>query len=226
MQESNTTVSAWLNPFMDTAHTAHLGHGGIKLSPTHGMGDASAAHSQQQYGQANSYAAMTHHAHPYAARDFLLRRDPMSGLTDPNAGSHHSMFVPSSAGLHAAAHHSEAASSHVLFPGLHDGHHSSAAAAHVNGQMRLGLPGSAAGHVRAGRRPPVQPDVHDVPAHRRPLPPPLHGGGAHEHEHGPHGPHEPAHEPAHEHGSARCGGLLPLHAASDKAGALLYVDRF
>ena len=137
-----------LNPFMDTAHTAHLGHTGLKLSPPHhGMGDTGVGHSQQQYGaQANGYAAMSHsHAHhvsSYAARDFLLRRDHMSGLADPQAvsGSHHSMFVPSSAGLHGG-HHSDPASSHVIFPGLHDGHHTSAAA-HVNGQMRLSIPGT------------------------------------------------------------------------------------
>ena len=132
-----------INPFMDTAHTAHLPHGALKLSPPHHMADTSgAAHSQgSQFGsQANGYMSHSAHAHHYAARDFLLRRDHMSLADQPS--SHHSMFVPSTASLHGPHSHSDPASSHVIFPGLHDtAHHTGAA--HVNGtQMRLSIPGA------------------------------------------------------------------------------------
>lgn len=137
-----------LNPFMDTAaaHSAHLSHS-LKLSPTHPMsmpGESGAAHSQAagagQFGagQANGYMSHSH----YAARDFLLRRDPMGGFGS-DAQSAGGMFGVSSSGLH---HHpgTDPVSSHVLFPGLHDGAAMAgphaAAGAHVGahgGQMRL-----------------------------------------------------------------------------------------
>ena len=66
----------------------------------------------------------------------------MASLAAEQAPTHHSMFAPSTASLHMPSHHSgDPASSHVLFPGLHDGHHTGAA--HVNGQMRLSIPGAA-----------------------------------------------------------------------------------
>ena len=119
---------------MDTAHSAHLAHGALKLSPPHGMGDA-AAMAQPGYGatQANGYMSHPHHVSSYAARDFLLRRDPMSLAQE--SGPHHGMFAPTSGSLHTVP-HSDPSSSHVLFPGLHSEH---SGAAHVNSQMRLGL---------------------------------------------------------------------------------------
>ena len=124
---------------METAHTAHLPPGALKLSPPHHMADAGAAHSQsgQFGGQTNGYHS---HVGSYAARDFLLRRDHVSSFADHQTSSHHgmsSMFVPSTSSLHGH-HHSDPTSSHVIYPGLHDTAH----AGHVNGQMRLGIPGA------------------------------------------------------------------------------------
>ena len=123
---------------------AHLAPGSLKLSPTHHMGDAGVAHSQaNQFGSQSNGYGMSHasHAHHYAARDFLLRRDHMTSLADvAQSGSHHGMF-PSSAGLHGG-HPAESASSH-LFPGLDSSHHA-VSGSHMNGQMRaLGLPSAA-----------------------------------------------------------------------------------
>ena len=90
-----------------------------------------------------------HHAvSSYAARDFLFRRDHMGSLADTQAGTH-SMFVPNTGSLHGA-HHTDPSSSHVLFPGLHESaaaHHTGAH--HMNGQMRLAIPGAADMYSRA-----------------------------------------------------------------------------
>ena len=148
-----------LNPFMDSA-AAHM-HQTIKLSPSHatdatsvvgvsvGVGQHQSNH--QTFAQ-NGYAMghpphPHHHHHGYAARDFLLRRDPhMPPLTgglaahDSLSGNpvqpHHAttMFV-------SASHHSNP-DTHVLFPSLD--HHPAAhhPPPHMNGQMRLSLPGT------------------------------------------------------------------------------------
>ena len=140
-----------LNPFMDTAaaHTAHLSHGALKLSPPH-MGDTTgAAHSQtsQYHASQNGYAAMNaHHAASYAARDFLLRSREHMGIAD--AAPQHSMFgVPSTASLHVP-HHSDPSSSQIMLPGLdHSGH---GAGAHMNAQIpRLSISGDMYGRADA-----------------------------------------------------------------------------
>ncbi|XP_074658243.1 zinc finger protein ZIC 1-like [Tubulanus polymorphus] len=141
-----------LNPFMETAHTAHLPPGALKLSPPHHMGDATgvSSHAAQvnQFGtQANGYMTHSHHPHvgSYAARDFLLRREHFGHDSVTNSASHHhGMFVPSTASLHGH-HPSDPTSNHVLFPGIHEaataGHH--AGPHHVNTQsVRLSLPGA------------------------------------------------------------------------------------
>ena len=127
-----------LNPFMDTS--AHLASNALKLSPTH-MTDSAAgqfAASQSSYGM----------SHPHYARDFFFRssRDHMPLSDSQTAASHHNMF-PSSTNLHGSAasmHPSDPAaygSSHVFIPGLHESTHAAAAgAAHMNSQMRLGIP--------------------------------------------------------------------------------------
>ncbi len=142
-----------LNPFMDTAaHTAHLSHGALKLSPPH-MGDTTgAAHSQtsQYHVSQNGYAAMNHAA-SYAARDFLLRSREHMGIAD--AAPNHSMFgVPSTASLHVP-HHSDPSSSHVMLPGLAD-HAGHGAGAHMNAAAaaqipRLSIPGDMYGRPDA-----------------------------------------------------------------------------
>ena len=148
-----------LNSFMDSATAAHM-HGAIKLSPSHAS-DASSVvghnhPNHQSFAAAQNGYPMSHpthhHHHGYAARDFLLRRDPhmptlTSGLAthDPLAGNpvqpHHatSMFVSASQALHGAHHGS--ADTHVIFPGLDHpaAHHPPP---HMNGQMRLSLPGT------------------------------------------------------------------------------------
>jgi hypothetical protein len=96
------------------------------------MADSTMSQSGQYGGQTNGY----HHMGSYAARDFLLRRDPMSSLSDQTSHAH-SMFAPSS-------HHTDPASGHSLFPGLHAetaavAHHPG----HINGQMRLSALGAA-----------------------------------------------------------------------------------
>ena len=147
-----------LNPFMDSA-TAHM-HQTIKLSPSHatdatsvvgvGVGVGQHQPNHQTFAQ-NGYGMghpphPHHHHHGYAARDFLLRRDPhmptlTGGLThDALSGNsvqpHHptTMFVSTS-------HHSNP-DTHVLFPSLD--HHPAAhhPPPHMNGQMRLSLPGT------------------------------------------------------------------------------------
>ena len=146
-----TTEPMMLNPFMDTAaaHTAHLSHGALKLSPPH-MGDTTgAAHSQtsQYHASQNGYAAMNaHHAASYAARDFLFRSREHMGIAD--AAPNHSMFgVPSTASLHVP-HHSDPSSSQIMLPGLdHTGH---GAGAHMNAQIpRLSIPGDMYGRADA-----------------------------------------------------------------------------
>ncbi|XP_013419074.1 zinc finger protein ZIC 4 [Lingula anatina] len=157
------TQADMLNPFMESAHTAahHLPPGALKLSPPHPMSEHAAAggqgnpHSHQFGAQSNGYGVPhSHAAHQlgsYAARDFLLRREHMPTLShDPNPAGHPSMFAPSTGGLHAP-HHSEPASSHVLFPGLHD-------SGSVNGQVRLSIPGADMGYPRMdqfGQMPPM-----------------------------------------------------------------------
>ena len=135
-----TTVDM-INPFMESAH---LPPGALKLSPPHPMSDAGASHTQgnHQFGaQTNGYGMPHSHVGGYsAARDFLLRRDHM-GLTGHEAPTSHGMYVPSTASHLHAAHHPDPVSSHVIFPGLHEAaaHHNQA---HVNGQMRLSIPGA------------------------------------------------------------------------------------
>lgn len=144
---SAATQLTMLNPFMDTAaaHSAHLSHGALKLSPPH-MGDTTgAAHSQtsQYHTSQNSYAAMSAH-HAYAARDLLLRGREHMGIAD--AAPNHSVFgVPSTASLHVP-HHSDPSSSQIMLPGFdHTGH---GAGAHMNPQIpRLSIPGDMYGRA-------------------------------------------------------------------------------
>ncbi len=128
-----------LNPFMDTAaHTAHLPHGALKLSPPH-MGDTTgAAHGQaSQYHASQNGYMNAHHVSSYAARDFLLRSREHMGIGD--ATQNHSMFgVPSTASLHLPQ-HNDPSSSQIMLPGLEHTHHQS----HVNAQIpRLSIPGA------------------------------------------------------------------------------------
>jgi hypothetical protein len=148
-----------LNPFMDSATAAHM-HQTIKLSPSHAT-DANSVvgHNQTnhqtfaQNGYGMPHPPHHHHHHGYAARDFLLRRDPhmptlTGGLTTHDALSgnavqpHHAttMFVSASQALHGA--HHTGADTHVLFPSLD--HHPAAhhPPPHMNGQMRISLPGT------------------------------------------------------------------------------------
>ncbi|XP_054168381.1 zinc finger protein ZIC 4-like [Oppia nitens] len=158
-----------LNPFMDSATAAHM-HQTIKLSPSHptdassvvGVGVGVGAVGQHQpnhqtFGTQNGYGMHHpphhHHHHGYATRDFLLRRDPhmptLAGslathdaLSANTVQPHHatSMFVSASQALHGP-HHTNA-DTHVLFPSLD--HHPAAhhPPPHMNGQMRLTLPGT------------------------------------------------------------------------------------
>ncbi|XP_022246154.1 zinc finger protein ZIC 1-like [Limulus polyphemus] len=145
-------ASEMLSQFMDTAHM-----GAIKLSPPHAMpGDLSTQGNHQFAAQTNGYGVPPSHAHhhhghvsSYAAREFFLRRDHMPTLAgslashdalNGNGPAHHGMFVPSSAALHAAHHTGDPTSSHVLFPGFD--HPSAHHTGHMNGQMRLSLPGA------------------------------------------------------------------------------------
>ena len=139
-----------LNPFMDTAaaHTAHLSHGALKLSPPH-MGDTTgAAHSQtsQYHASQNGYAAMNaHHAASYA-RDFLLRSREHMGIAD--AAPNHMFGVPSTASLHVPHHSDPSSSQQIMLPGLdHSGH---GAGTHMNAQIpRLSIPGDMYGRADA-----------------------------------------------------------------------------
>ncbi|XP_077988014.1 zinc finger protein ZIC 4-like [Glandiceps talaboti] len=155
---TNEPSGMGLNPYgMEAAHM-----GALKLSPPHHMDTSSASttfnpqtngyvphsHSHHSHGHVTSYTAQA----LSASRDFLLRREHLTGPTVPlgtslashesltaNTGSHHSMFVPSTTyGPHG--HSDVGTSSHVIFPGLHDqpAHHS--APHHVNTQMRLAIP--------------------------------------------------------------------------------------
>ncbi|KAK2154298.1 hypothetical protein LSH36_271g01042, partial [Paralvinella palmiformis] len=128
-----TTIQKMLNPFMDTG--AHLPHGALKLSPPHPMADAAVSQSNQFSGQSNGY----HHVGSYAARDFLLRRDPMSSLGEQSTHAH-GMFAPTSAGLHG--HYPDQTTGHSLFSGFDatSAHHPGS---HFNGQMRLSALGAA-----------------------------------------------------------------------------------
>lgn len=137
----DTTIpysSSMINPFMDTAHTPHLPHGALKLSPPHHMSDGGGVHNQaNQFSAQNGYG-VSHTPTHYAARDFIFRREHM-GVTGHDTNAAHNMFIPSSAGFHPP-HHPENSTSHVLFPtGLHDptAHHPSGH--HIN--SRLGFPG-------------------------------------------------------------------------------------
>ncbi|CAG2105404.1 unnamed protein product [Medioppia subpectinata] len=152
-----------LNPFMDSATAAHM-HQTIKLSPSHATDATSVVGVGQHQPNHQTFAAQNgygmphpphhHHHHGYAARDFLLRRDPhmptlTTGLSPHDALSgntvqphpHHAttMFVSASQALHGP-HHTNA-DTHVLFPSLD--HHPAAhhPSPHMNGQMRLALPG-------------------------------------------------------------------------------------
>lgn len=132
-----------INPFMDTAHTPHLPPGALKLSPPHPMGDGGGMHGQPNHQfttQTNGFGVPHTHPHAvhggYATRELFLphtRREMGLGGPDTNATPHHSMFVPSSAGLHAA-HHPDPTPSHVLFPGLHEAAH------HNPGHMNMNSP--------------------------------------------------------------------------------------
>ncbi|KAK6196071.1 zinc finger protein ZIC 4 [Patella vulgata] len=129
-----------INPFMDTAHTPHLPPGALKLSPPHHMGDGTGGvHGQanQFVSQSNGYGMPHSHSHQissYAARDFLLRREHM-GFTghEANPAPHPGMFAPTTAGYHTG-HHPDPATSHMLFPGLHDASHHPTGH-HVQSQM-------------------------------------------------------------------------------------------
>ncbi|XP_028941064.1 zinc finger protein ZIC 4-like, partial [Antrostomus carolinensis] len=105
------------------------------------------------FGPAQSPAAPYPVSHPAqalaAGRDFFIRRDLpaplMPGLTEqhPAASSHHGMFVSTTGsypGHHGHHHHSEAGNP-SLFTGLHEQPPHAAPGGHLNGQIRLGLPG-------------------------------------------------------------------------------------
>uniref|UniRef100_A0A8C5INZ9 Zic family member 4 n=1 Tax=Junco hyemalis TaxID=40217 RepID=A0A8C5INZ9_JUNHY len=106
------------------------------------------------FGPAQSPAAPYPVSHPVqalaAGRDFFLRRDLpaplMPGLTEqhPAASSHHGLFVSTTGsypGHHGHQHHHSEAGNPSLFTGLHEQPPHAAPGGHLNGQLRLGLPG-------------------------------------------------------------------------------------
>ncbi|XP_038671716.1 zinc finger protein ZIC 4-like isoform X1 [Scyliorhinus canicula] len=127
-------------------HHHHMaGHTEAVSNPTAAFGPAQAA-AAVSYSVSHSHASYTAQAIS-AGRDFLIRRDltssVMPGLTDqyPGTSSHHGMFV-STTGSYPGHHGHPEAGGHSLFPGLHDqASHAAPAGHHLNGQLRLGLPG-------------------------------------------------------------------------------------
>ncbi|XP_072180378.1 zinc finger protein ZIC 4-like [Diadema setosum] len=155
----STGMALNMNPYgMDSSHMA----GTLKLSPPHHMTPEHQSTGQPNFGSQthNGYVPHSHAAHhpshhgmssypapqPFTTpRDYLIRRDPLSGSTMPpfnglsshdpmptNTGAHHSMF-PTTSSLHHG-HHADTGSAHVIFPSLHE-----QTAGSMNGQMRLGL---------------------------------------------------------------------------------------
>lgn len=153
-----------MNPY--GMESAHMPSHPLKLSPPHHMTSDPSVTAQTNFSPQppNGYVPHTHTTHhtghhgmssypgpqPFASsRDFLLRRDPLSGSTmpplsglsshesmpGPNPSSHHAMFS-SSTSLHHAP-HVDSSPAHVIFPGLHD----QPSSGPVNSQMRFGLTG-------------------------------------------------------------------------------------
>ncbi|XP_032049593.1 zinc finger protein ZIC 4 isoform X1 [Aythya fuligula] len=124
--------------------------------PHHPAGQAQVVSSQTgAFGPAQSPAVpypISHTAQRLAAgRDFFICRDLpaplMPGLTEqhPAASSHHGLFVSTTGSYpghhgHHQHHHSEAGNP-SLFTGLHEQPPHAAPGGHLNGQIRLGLPG-------------------------------------------------------------------------------------
>ncbi|XP_038002300.1 zinc finger protein ZIC 4 isoform X5 [Motacilla alba alba] len=121
----------------------------------HQAGQAEVVSSQTAaFGPAQSPAAPYPVSHPAqalaAGRDFFIRRDLpaplMPGLTEqhPAASSHHGLFVSTTGsypGHHGHQHHHSEAGNPSLFTGLHEQPPHAAPGGHLNGQLRLGLPG-------------------------------------------------------------------------------------
>ncbi|XP_071950203.1 zinc finger protein ZIC 4-like [Antedon mediterranea] len=155
--------SITLNPY--SMEGSHLG--ALKLSPTHMTEHTNVSQPNYSSQQVNGYVSHPHpHPHhgvsgyapqPFATgRDFLLRRDPLSGpmsrggLPTHDGMTTNSAMFPTSTSYHGP--HTDAGSTaHVIFPGLHEqaptGHH-------MNGQMRLGIPGDI--HPRHDQYNPMQ----------------------------------------------------------------------
>ncbi|NP_001158430.1 Zic family member 1 (odd-paired homolog, Drosophila) [Saccoglossus kowalevskii] len=161
---SDSAAGMGLNPYgMEATHM-----GALKLSPPHPMTETSCAPTSN-YSQTNGYVPHSHGHHAHhghvtsytaqalsASRDFLLRREHLTGSAVPlgtslasheslaaNTAPHHSMFVPTTSNLHVPHGHADGtSSSHVLFPGLHDqsNAHHGASHHHMNSQMRLTIP--------------------------------------------------------------------------------------
>ncbi|XP_067668581.1 zinc finger protein ZIC 4-like [Haliotis asinina] len=176
-----------INPFMDTAHTPHLPPGALKLSPPHPMGDGGGMHGQPNHQfttQTNGFGVPHTHPHAvhggYAARDLFLqhtRRDMGLGGPDANATPHHSMFVPSSAGLHAA-HHPDPTPSHVLFPGLHEAAHHNAGHMNMNSPVPLYRDQFSQMTTRTDHFPPPQHHLNMGHINHHPMNMTPHGPGA------------------------------------------------
>ncbi|KAG8445327.1 hypothetical protein GDO86_010205 [Hymenochirus boettgeri] len=161
--------------------TEHMGHpGALKLSPAHnphhhhhhhhhhhmaGQGEVSSSPTGA-FGPAQSFSSLppTAQAIP-AGRDLSVQ--VMPGLTEQpssTAASHHGMFLSTTGGSYHG-HHS-------YFPGPHHEHppHGTPGGQHVNGQIRLGLPGDM--YTRADQFSPSLPRTEHLAS------PSLHSYGA------------------------------------------------
>ncbi|XP_056663491.1 zinc finger protein ZIC 4 isoform X3 [Monodelphis domestica] len=121
-------------------HSMAGGHAEVVGSPTGAFGPVPS--TAIPYPVSHPAQALT------AGRDFLIRRDllapMMPGLSEqpPAPNSHHGMFVSTTGSYsgHHGHHHPEAGH-HSLFSGFHEPPPQASPGSHLNGQIRLGIPG-------------------------------------------------------------------------------------